>query len=78
MRSSVKDWLKVLGEKTKGATGKELEQVDLLGAKPKLMSKATAAANKAAKGKQKETMNPTPATKTNAASRKPTVSFAYQ
>ena len=77
-RSSVKDWLKVLGEKSKGATGKKLEQVDLLGTKPKPMSKTTAAANKAAKGKQKEKMNPTPATKTKAASSKPAISFADQ
>ena len=66
----------LLGDKSKDATVKELEQVDPLGAKPKLMSKATTAANKAAKRKQTGTTNPTPATKTTAASRKPTISFA--
>ena len=67
--------MKALRKEPKGATGKDLAQVDPFGAKPKIMNKATNAANKAHKGKQKETMNPTPATKTKAASRKPTISF---
>ena len=70
--------MKVLREKPKGALGMELGQVYHLGTKPKLMSKATAASNKAAKGKQKETMNPNQATRTEAVSRKPTISFADQ
>jgi hypothetical protein len=77
-RSGVKNWLKVMGEKSNGATGKALEQVDILGTKPKLMSKAATATKKADKGKQEETLNPTPATRTKAASRKSTISFADQ
>ena len=50
--------------------------MDPLETKSELTSKATTAAIKAAKGKQKETMNPTTATKTSAASRKPTILFA--
>ena len=65
--------MQVLRGKSKGATGKELEQVDLLGTKPKLTSKANDTAKKAEKGKQKETTNPTAATRTKAASRKPVI-----
>ena len=49
---------------------KELEEVDSLGTKPKLTSKTTTAANKAAKVNHKGTTNLAPVTKTTAASRK--------
>ena len=58
-------------DKFKDTTVKELEKVDLLGAKPKLMSKSSTAANKAAKVNHKGMKNPTQATKTMTASRKP-------
>ena len=74
----IKNWLTAMGDKSRDKTVKYLEQVDSLAMKPKLMNKATAAANKAAKATHKETMNLDPATKTKAASRKHTISFADQ
>ena len=69
-RKSIRDFLQVLGTSSKDATGKESEQVDLLGTKPKLKSKAATTAKKAAKGKQKETTNSPAATRTKVVSKK--------
>ena len=71
--TSCRSWVK-----SRGAKGNESEQVDLLGMKTTLMSKAAIAAKKAVKGNQKGTTNLPVATRTKAARRKPIILFANQ
>ena len=75
---NLKNWLTSMEDKIKNKPFKELEEVDPLRTKPKLMSKTTAAANKAAKVNHKGTANLASATQTTAASRKTKILFADQ